>query len=59
LPNGSLLSLATGSFRTLDGREVGLLGVVPDVIVDADWDAVTAEDDPVLAAAQEVLLSRP
>jgi C-terminal peptidase prc len=59
LPNGSLLSLATGSFRTLDGREVGLLGVEPDVIVDADWDAVTAEDDPVLAAAQEVLLSRP
>jgi C-terminal peptidase prc len=59
LPNGSLLSLATGSFRTLDGREVGLLGVEPDVVVAADWDAVTAENDPVLAAAQEVLLNRP
>jgi C-terminal processing protease CtpA/Prc len=59
LPNGSLLSLATGSFRTVDGHEVGLLGVEPDVVVDADWDAVTAEQDPVLDAALEVLLDRP
>ena len=49
--------LATSSFRTPDGREVGLTGVLPDIQIDLDWDEVTFEDDPVRDAAVKALKS--
>lgn len=56
LPNGSRVIVATTSFRTRDGREIGLLGVEPDIHVPDDWDQVTPNRDNVLAAALEALL---
>jgi carboxyl-terminal processing protease len=55
LPDGSRVFVPTSTYRTPDGREVGLLGIEPDVPVEADWDAITPADDPVLNAALEVL----
>lgn len=55
LPDGSRAFIATSSFRTPDGREIGLSGVTPDVKAEADWDAVTTEDDPVRDAAVAAL----
>jgi carboxyl-terminal processing protease len=57
LPDGSRLFLTTSSFRTSDGRDVGLLGVIPDVAVEVDWDELTAEDDAVREAALRALES--
>lgn len=51
LPDGSRVFVATTSFRTIDGRDLGLEGVTPDVLVDADWDQTSDENDPVLAVA--------
>jgi carboxyl-terminal processing protease len=57
LPDGSRLFVPTSSYRTADGREVGLDGVVPDILIEAEWDAVTTGDDPVRDAALELLLA--
>lgn len=55
LPNGSRVFVDTISYRTPDGREIGLTGIEPDIIVDVDWDAVTSKDDPVRDAALETI----
>jgi C-terminal processing protease CtpA/Prc len=57
LPDGSRLFVPTSSYRTVDGHEVGLDGVVPDFVIEAEWDAITSGDDPVLNAALETLLT--
>ena len=57
LPDGSRLIVATTSFRTTDGREIGLVGVEPDILVSDDWDEVTTDDDIVLRSALEAILS--
>ncbi len=57
LPDGSRVFLATSSYRTPDGREIGLTGVQPDIRVEADWDEVTFDRDPVRDAAIEALKS--
>jgi len=55
LPDGSRAFVTTSSYRTPAGREIGLTGVEPDVKVEADWDAVTVENDPVRDAAVKAL----
>jgi carboxyl-terminal processing protease len=55
LLDGSRTVLITSSYRTPDDLEVGLSGVAADIPVEADWDAVTAANDPVLEAAVEWL----
>lgn len=59
LPDGSRAFIATSSYRTPDGREIGRTGVTPDVKVNADWDAVTLEKDPVREAAVKALQEMP
>ena len=58
LPDGSRVFVTARSFETVDGVDVGLSGVVPDVRIEADWDAITAEVDPVVMAAVEILTNR-
>lgn len=55
LLNGSRLHLSTSSFRTIDGREIGLMGVEPDIILDVYWDQVTADEDTLINAALQEL----
>ena len=57
LPDGSRALIPTQSYVTPDGVDIGLSGVLPDVSVDLDWDAVTASDDPVRDAAVAALSS--
>lgn len=57
LPDGSRLFVPTSSYRTADGREVGLNSVIPDVVIEAEWDSITTSDDPVRDAALETLLA--
>jgi len=55
LPDGSQAYIQSTSFRLLNGEEPGQNGIRPDVRIDADWDAVLPEADPVLEAALEAL----
>lgn len=57
LPNGDQIFMTTATYRTVDGHDIGLDGLVPDIIVDDDWDEVTADVDPVLETAVEWLQS--
>ena len=55
LPNGALLFVETTSFRLPNGEEIGNNGVQPDVDVEAGWDEVLPDADPVLEAAIKLL----
>ena len=51
LPDGSELFIQTTSFMLPNGDEVGTQGVVPDVAVEAGWDEIEPNNDPVLEQA--------
>jgi carboxyl-terminal processing protease len=55
LPDGSLFSLATASFRDADGVDISLTGLTPDRVVEQDWDGYSDQADPVLNLAIETL----
>jgi carboxyl-terminal processing protease len=55
LPNGSRVFIESASFRLPNGEEIGNSGVKPDVEVEAGWDEVLPDADPVLDAAVELL----
>ncbi len=55
MPDGSRIVVATTSYRTPDGRDIGIAGVQPSVRVEADWDQVTGLEDPVLDTAVDFL----
>jgi C-terminal processing protease CtpA/Prc len=58
LPDGSALTLVTTSFRTAFGDEIGVTGLRPDKLIEADWDSLSPTHDPVLDAAWEYLNGR-
>lgn len=51
LPNGSKLLYATSSYLTPDGRDLGLTGVQPDILVNEKWGEVDDNFDPVVSRA--------
>lgn len=55
LPDGSLLSLATSSYKTSKGLDLSESGVKPDVALNSDWDDVSLNSDPALDKAVELL----
>ncbi len=55
LPNGSRVFIESASFRLPNGEELGNSGIRPDVEVEAGWDEVLPDSDPVLDAAVELL----
>lgn len=56
LPDGSRVLIASTSYRTAGGLDVGLGGLEPNLPVRVDWDAVTEQADPVRDASQSALL---
>jgi carboxyl-terminal processing protease len=55
LPDGSELFIQTTSFILPNGVELGTQGVLPDVPVEAGWDEIRPNSDPVLDQAIEQL----
>lgn len=55
LPNGALIFVESTSFRLLNGDEIGNSGVQPDVEVEAGWDEILPDADPVIEAAIKLL----
>jgi carboxyl-terminal processing protease len=55
LPDGSELFVQTTSFVLPNGNDVGTEGVIPDVLVEAGWDDILPDSDPVLDKAIEHL----
>jgi carboxyl-terminal processing protease len=55
LPDGSRMFVESTSFRLDNGTDLGSGGVTPDVVVDASWDQVLPDKDPVLDKAIEIL----
>jgi carboxyl-terminal processing protease len=51
LPDGSELFIQTTSFALPNGEDVGTQGVVPNVTVEAGWDEILPNRDPVLDKA--------
>lgn len=55
LPDGSRIYIATSSFKLSDGKDLGANGIQPDVTVDAAWDQIQPNADPVLDQALKIL----
>lgn len=55
LPDGSRFSIDSTSFRLSNGDEIGNNGITPDVPVEAGWDDILPNNDPVLDQAVEIL----
>ena len=55
LPNGSRVFIESASFRLPNGEEIGNSGVKPDVEVEAGWDQILPDADPVLDSGIELL----
>ena len=51
LPNGGQILIASGSFRVSGEEEIGVNGFSPEVQIEAQWDEIQPEADPVLEQA--------
>ena len=58
LPDGSRIFVETTSFVLPNGDEIGTSGVQPDIQVEAGWDEILPDADPVLEAAIKALESQ-
>lgn len=57
LSDGSQLSYAISSFLIVQGHDLALYGLSPDVQMADDWDHVSVESDPVIEIAEQRLLT--
>ena len=55
LPDGSQVFIASTSFRLPDGEEIGVNGISPAIQIDARWDQIGPDKDPLIQAAIEAL----
>lgn len=55
LPDGSHVQIQSTSFRLLNGIDIGLEGIEPDVSVGAAWDEIVPGADPLIDAALAAL----
>lgn len=56
LSDGSMLTIADSSYLSPNGRDLSITGLTPDLRIQADWDEVTPDSDPVLRGAIDLLL---
>ena len=59
LPDGSEIFIETTSFLLPNGEQPGTTGVEPDITVEAGWDEILPDNDPVLDRAIEHLDEQP
>lgn len=57
--DGSRLLLAEVAYQLPDGTLIEGTGIIPDVLIEAEWWRFPAEQDPQLLAAQEILNAQP
>lgn len=55
LPDGSRVFVESTSFRLSNGAEIGTTGVTPDIKINASWDQIQPNSDPVIQQAVKVL----
>ncbi|MEE8356615.1 MAG: S41 family peptidase, partial [Anaerolineales bacterium] len=55
MPDGSQLSLATITFITAAGRDLGLEGVEPDMSIDRYWETIDPNNDMIINQALNIL----
>jgi C-terminal processing protease CtpA/Prc len=55
LPDGSRIFVESTSFRLSNGDEIGNTGITPNVQVNASWDEIMPDNDPVIAQAIKIL----
>jgi carboxyl-terminal processing protease len=53
LPDGSQVFIASTAFRLSSGEEIGINGISPQVEIEARWDQIIPNEDPVIQAAVE------
>ncbi len=58
LPDGSRIFVESTSFRLSNGDEIGNIGITPNVQVDASWDEIVPDKDPVIDRAVKILGSQ-
>ena len=56
LSDGSLLTFADSSYITPGGSDLSLSGLIPNLLVQHDWDQVRPESDPVIQGAIDLLI---
>jgi C-terminal processing protease CtpA/Prc len=56
LPDGSTLAVATLSYRDQLGNEIGLTGVIPDLLIEVDWGDVNNNNDILVQTAYQALI---
>jgi carboxyl-terminal processing protease len=56
LPDGSRVVLATSSFRAGADLDLAEAGLRPDLLIEADWNAINIGSDPIMDAAVDMLL---
>ena len=56
LSDGSLLTFADSSYITPGGSDLSLSGLIPNLLVQYDWDQVRPESDPVIQGAIDLLI---
>jgi carboxyl-terminal processing protease len=53
LPDGSVVFIANTSFHFPEDHEVGIEGIIPQVQIEARWDEIVEDEDPVIQSAIE------
>jgi len=59
LPDGSQIFIASTSFHFPGGTNIGMEGITPEVQIDARWDQIILDQDPVIQAAVQALEVKP
>lgn len=55
LPDGSRIFIESSSFRLLNGEEIGLDGIKPDVLDETGWDEIQPDKDPLIDQSVKIL----
>lgn len=55
LPDGSRIFVESSSIRLLNGEEIGMNGIKPDVLIETGWDEIQQNNDPLIEESVKIL----